>query len=131
MQFCNKSDNCCKKSFTRSDHIAGQKGTCFNSIDTSLQAKDDNRPKRPNVTVKFPPLSLTVIVFTPVARAFFVRMARTDVFGEEGSFLTIRTMLAVIVVFEGKSELPLYLIEELGRSLIFRSLYLMALGIKS
>ncbi|GBO10891.1 hypothetical protein AVEN_251314-1 [Araneus ventricosus] len=32
----------------------------FNSIDTgpshtSLQAKDDSRPKRPNVTLKFPP----------------------------------------------------------------------------
>ncbi|GBM54558.1 hypothetical protein AVEN_184259-1 [Araneus ventricosus] len=89
---------------------------CINSIDTgpshtSLKAKDDSRP---NVTLKFPPpLSLSVIDFTPAARAFFVRVARLDVFGEEGSFLTIRTMPAVIVVFEGESEFPLSLIEEL------------------
>ncbi|GBM99834.1 hypothetical protein AVEN_224444-1 [Araneus ventricosus] len=59
------------------------------------------------------PLSLSVIDFTPA-----------DVFGEEGSFLTIRKMPAVIVVFERESELPLSLIEELGRSRILRSLYL-------
>ncbi|GBO35965.1 hypothetical protein AVEN_158836-1 [Araneus ventricosus] len=102
--------------------------TSSNSIDmgpshTPLQAKDDNRPKRPNVTLKFPPLSLSVIDFTPAGRAFFVRVARPDVFGEEGSFLTIWTAPAVIVVFEGKSEFPSSLIEELGRSRILRSLY--------
>ncbi|GBN24380.1 hypothetical protein AVEN_92998-1 [Araneus ventricosus] len=93
----------------------------FNSIDTgtshtSFQTKDDSRP---SVTLKFPPLSLSVIDFTPAVRVFFVRVARPDVFGEEGSFLTIRTMAAVIVIFEAESELPLSLIEELGRSRIF------------
>ncbi|GBM48273.1 hypothetical protein AVEN_98023-1 [Araneus ventricosus] len=76
----------------------------------------------PNVTPKFPPLSLSVIDFTPAARAFFVRVARPDVFGEEGSFLTIRTTPAVIVVLEGESEFPLSLIEDLGRPRILRSL---------
>ncbi|GBL81013.1 hypothetical protein AVEN_83100-1 [Araneus ventricosus] len=84
---------------------------------SSLQAKDDSRPKRTN------PLSLSVIDFTSAARAFFVIVARPDVFGEEGSFLTIRTMPAVIAVFEGESEFPLSLIEEVGRSRILRSLY--------
>ncbi|GBN54956.1 hypothetical protein AVEN_80117-1 [Araneus ventricosus] len=100
-------------------------GFSVNSIDTglshtSLQAKDDSRP---NVTLKFPPLSLSVIDFTPAARAFFFGVARPDVFGEEGSFLTIRTMPAVIVVFERESEFSLSLIEELGRSHILRSFY--------
>ncbi|GBN26355.1 hypothetical protein AVEN_272408-1 [Araneus ventricosus] len=86
----------------------------INSIDTgpyhtSLQAKADSRPKRPNVTVKFPPLSLSVIDFTPAERAFFVRVARPDEFGEERRFLTIRTMPAVIVVFEGEIHLFSYL----------------------
>ncbi|GBL84605.1 hypothetical protein AVEN_191070-1 [Araneus ventricosus] len=71
----------------------------------------------------FHPLSLSVIDFTPAARVFFVRVAPPDVFGEEGSFPTIRTMPAVIVVFEGGSEFPLSLMEELGRSRILRSLY--------
>ncbi|GBL68387.1 hypothetical protein AVEN_176699-1, partial [Araneus ventricosus] len=98
----------------------------FNSIDTgpshtSLQAEDDSRP---NATLKFPPpLLLSVIDFTPAARAFFVRVALPDVFGEEGSFLTIRTMPAVIVVFEGESEFPSSLIEEIGCSRISRALY--------
>ncbi|GBN92246.1 hypothetical protein AVEN_86188-1 [Araneus ventricosus] len=97
----------------------------FNSIDTgpshtSLQAKDDSRP---NVTLKFPPLLLSVMDFTPSESVFFVRVARPDEFGEEGSFLRIRTMPAVIVVFEGEREFPLSLIEELGRSRILRSLY--------
>ncbi|GBN80821.1 hypothetical protein AVEN_146482-1 [Araneus ventricosus] len=86
-----------------------------NSIDmgpshTSLQAKDDSRP---NVTLKCP----------PAVHAFFFRVTRLYVFGEEGSFLTIRTLPAVIVVFEGESEFPLSLVEELGRSSILRSLY--------
>ncbi|GBM49550.1 hypothetical protein AVEN_1883-1 [Araneus ventricosus] len=89
----------------------------------SLQAKDDSRPKHPNVTLKFPPLSLSVIDFTPAARAFVVRVAHPDVFGEEGSFLTIPTMPAGIVVFEWESEFPLSSIEELGRPRILRSLY--------
>ncbi|GBN16108.1 hypothetical protein AVEN_177200-1 [Araneus ventricosus] len=90
---------------------------------TSLQAKDGSRPKRPNVTLKFPPLSSSVIDFTTAARTFFVRVASPDVFGEEGSFLTIRTMPAVIAVFERESKFPLSLIEELERSRILRSLY--------
>ncbi|GBN53870.1 hypothetical protein AVEN_120393-1 [Araneus ventricosus] len=73
-------------------------------------------------------LSLSVIVFTPAARGFFVRVTRPDVFGEEGSFLTIRTMPAVIVVSEGKSEFPLFLIEVLGRSRNLRSLHFNGLG---
>ncbi|GBN18342.1 hypothetical protein AVEN_125162-1 [Araneus ventricosus] len=98
----------------------------LNSFDTgpshtSLQARDDSRPKRPNVTLH--PFSLSVIDFTPTDRAFFVRVAHPDVLGEEGSFLTIRLMPAVIVVFEGESEFSLSLIEELGRSRILRSLY--------
>ncbi|GBM45447.1 hypothetical protein AVEN_233344-1 [Araneus ventricosus] len=64
-----------------------------------------------------------MIDFTPAARAFFFRVARPDVFGEEGSFLTIRTMPAVIVVFEGEGEFALSLIEVLGRSRILRPLY--------
>ncbi|GBN52817.1 hypothetical protein AVEN_224889-1 [Araneus ventricosus] len=68
-----------------------------------------------------------MIDFTPAARDFFVRMARPDVFGEEESFFTIRTMPAVIVVFEGESEFPLSLIEEFGRFRILRSLYFSAL----
>ncbi|GBM37949.1 hypothetical protein AVEN_46253-1 [Araneus ventricosus] len=50
-------------------------------------------------------------------------MARPDVVGEEGSFLTIRTMPVVTVAFEGESEFSLSLIEELGRFRILRSLY--------
>ncbi|GBN38427.1 hypothetical protein AVEN_248240-1 [Araneus ventricosus] len=100
-------------------------GLSVNSIDTglshtSLQAKDDSRP---NVTLNFPPLSLSVIEFTPAARAFFFGVARPDVFGEEGSFLTIRTIPTVIVVFEGGSEFSLSLIEKLGRPRILMSLY--------
>ncbi|GBO30042.1 hypothetical protein AVEN_231469-1 [Araneus ventricosus] len=70
----------------------------------------------------FFPLSLSVIDFPPAERAFFVRVARPDVFGEKGSFLSIRTMPAVIVAFGGRSEVPLSLIEDLGRSRILRSL---------
>ncbi|GBM14036.1 hypothetical protein AVEN_209932-1 [Araneus ventricosus] len=93
--------------------------TFINSIDTgpsntSLQAKDDSRPKRPNGEIDF----------APTASAFFIRVARPDVFGEEASFLTIRTMPAVILVFEGECQFPLSLIEELGRSRILRTLYL-------
>ncbi|GBN18195.1 hypothetical protein AVEN_10011-1 [Araneus ventricosus] len=80
---------------------------------TSLQAKDDSRPKRLNVSLKCLP---------PFVK-FSLRVARPDVFGEEVSFLTIRTMPAVIVVFERENEFPLSLIEELGRSRILRSLY--------
>ncbi|GBM10486.1 hypothetical protein AVEN_216423-1 [Araneus ventricosus] len=97
----------------------------FNSIDTgpshtSLQAKDDSRPKRPEEChSEIPiPLSLSVIDLTSTARAILVRVYRPDVFGEEGSFLTIRTMPAAILVLEGESEFSLSLIEELGRSLI-------------
>ncbi|GBO27766.1 hypothetical protein AVEN_81396-1 [Araneus ventricosus] len=71
----------------------------------------------------FHPLSLSVIDFTPAARALFVRVACPDVLGEEGNYLTIRIMPAVIVVFEGESEFPLSSKEELGRSRIFRYLY--------
>ncbi|GBN40994.1 hypothetical protein AVEN_149380-1 [Araneus ventricosus] len=71
----------------------------------------------------FHPLSLSVINFTPAVRAFCVRVAHPDVFGEEESFLTIQTMPAVIVVFEGESEFPLSSIEELGRTRILRSLF--------
>ncbi|GBN20361.1 hypothetical protein AVEN_92707-1, partial [Araneus ventricosus] len=94
----------------------------FNSIDTgpSLQAKDD---RSLNVTLKFPPLSLSVLDFTPMVCAFFVRVARPDVLEEEGSFLAIRTVPAVIFIFEGESEIPLSLLEELGHSHIFWSLY--------
>ncbi|GBN01937.1 hypothetical protein AVEN_124660-1 [Araneus ventricosus] len=93
-----------------SNHISATRAllpannSTFNSMDTgpsntSLQAKDDSRP---NVTLKFHPFSLSVIDFTPAKRRFFVIVARPDVFGEEGSsFLTIRTMPAVIVVSEG------------------------------
>ncbi|GBM13741.1 hypothetical protein AVEN_90007-1 [Araneus ventricosus] len=91
---------------------------------TSLQAKDDSRLERPNATLKFPPPFVkSVIDFTPAARAFFVRVARRDVFGKKGSFLTIRTMPSVTVVFEGESEFPLSWIEELRRSRILRFLY--------
>ncbi|GBO20650.1 hypothetical protein AVEN_94597-1 [Araneus ventricosus] len=89
----------------------------------SLQTKDGSRPKRTNVTLKFPTPSLSVIDFTLVARAFFSRVALPDVFGEEGSFLRIRTVPAVIVIFEEGSEFPLSWKEELGRSRILSSLY--------
>ncbi|GBL78511.1 hypothetical protein AVEN_42988-1 [Araneus ventricosus] len=56
-------------------------------------------------------------------RSSFARVTHPDVFGEEGSFLTIRTMPAVIVVFEGESEFLLSLLKELGRSRILRFLY--------
>ncbi|GBN60545.1 hypothetical protein AVEN_171021-1 [Araneus ventricosus] len=59
--------------------------------------------------------------FTPSDSAFFVRVALPDAFGEEESFLRIRTM--PIVVFEGEREFPVSLIEELGLSRILRSLY--------
>ncbi|GBN59499.1 hypothetical protein AVEN_106545-1 [Araneus ventricosus] len=51
-------------------------------------------------------------------------------FGEEGSFLTIPTMPAVVVVFEGESEFSLSLIEELGRSRILWSLYFNGFGFR-
>ncbi|GBN31672.1 hypothetical protein AVEN_155371-1 [Araneus ventricosus] len=68
-------------------------------------------------------LELSVIDFTPAARAFFVIVACPDVFGEKGIFLRIRTVPAVIVVFEEESEFPLSLIEELGCYRILRSFY--------
>ncbi|GBL88371.1 hypothetical protein AVEN_103029-1 [Araneus ventricosus] len=71
-----------------------------------------------------------MIDFTPAEGAVFVREARPDVFGEEGSFLTIRTMPAVIVVFEGESEFPSFFIEDLGRSRILRSRYFNGLRIQ-
>ncbi|GBM95268.1 hypothetical protein AVEN_143142-1 [Araneus ventricosus] len=72
---------------------------------------------------KFHPLSLSVIDFTPAARAFFLRVAHPDVFGEERSFHRIRTVPVVIVAFEMESECPLFSIEQLGRFRILRSLY--------
>ncbi|GBN55364.1 hypothetical protein AVEN_210922-1 [Araneus ventricosus] len=64
-----------------------------------------------------------MIDFTPARRASFNRVSRPDVFGEEGGFLSIQTMTAVIAVFQRESEFPLSLIEELGRSRLLRSLY--------
>ncbi|GBL98381.1 hypothetical protein AVEN_187720-1 [Araneus ventricosus] len=69
----------------------------------------------------FHPLSLSVIDFIPEVRFFFFRVARPDVFGEEGEFSY--NSEAAIVVFEVESEFPLSLIEEIGRSRILRSLY--------
>ncbi|GBM69626.1 hypothetical protein AVEN_151304-1 [Araneus ventricosus] len=48
----------------------------------------------------FQPLSLSVIDFSPDARIFFVRVARPDGLGEKEGFLRIRSVPAVIVVFE-------------------------------
>ncbi|GBM72645.1 hypothetical protein AVEN_117431-1 [Araneus ventricosus] len=75
----------------------------FNSIDKgssqpSLQAKDGGGPKHPNITVKFPPLSLSVIYFTTAAHAFFVRVARHKGLGNRG-FLRIRRVPAFIAIF--------------------------------
>ncbi|GBN99753.1 hypothetical protein AVEN_29397-1 [Araneus ventricosus] len=72
---------------------------------------------------KFQPLSLSVIDFSPAARAFFVRVVRPDGLGEKGDFLRIRTVPAVIEVSKGGGEFPLPFKEELGRSRILRSLY--------
>ncbi|GBL95080.1 hypothetical protein AVEN_188822-1 [Araneus ventricosus] len=70
----------------------------------------------------FHSLSLSVIDFTPATRAFFARVDCPDVFGEKGLFLRIRTVLAVIVGFEARSEFSLSLIEELEGSRILMSL---------
>ncbi|GBN88456.1 hypothetical protein AVEN_254537-1 [Araneus ventricosus] len=80
---------------------------CFNSINTetsqtSLQANDDGRP---NIAAKFQPLSLSEIDFSPAARTFFVRFARPYGLGEKEGFLRIKTVPAVIVVFEDAREI--------------------------
>ncbi|GBN14145.1 hypothetical protein AVEN_222020-1 [Araneus ventricosus] len=62
---------------------------------------------------RFHHLLLSVIDFSPSARAFFVRMG----------FLRIWTVPAVSVVLRRIGEFPLSLKEELGRSRILRSLY--------
>ncbi|GBN59691.1 hypothetical protein AVEN_26110-1 [Araneus ventricosus] len=100
----------------------------FNSFDTgtsqtSLQAKDDRRPERPNIAAKIPPLSLTVIDFSPTERAFFVRVARPDGLGEKEGFIRIRTVPAVLWFLRMVGEFPSSLKEELGRSRILRFLY--------
>ncbi|GBO01188.1 hypothetical protein AVEN_10593-1, partial [Araneus ventricosus] len=69
-------------------------------------------------------LSLSVIDFSPAARAFFVRVAHPNGMGEKGWFLGIRTVSGVIVVFEAGGEFFLSLKEELRRSRILRFLYL-------
>ncbi|GBN55083.1 hypothetical protein AVEN_207375-1 [Araneus ventricosus] len=71
----------------------------------------------------FHPLSLSEIDFTPAEHAFFLRVSRPNLFGEEGCFLKIRTMPAVIAVSEEESEFSLSLIDELGRTRILMSLY--------
>ncbi|GBM16539.1 hypothetical protein AVEN_148917-1 [Araneus ventricosus] len=71
----------------------------------------------------FHPLSLNVLGSIPVARAFFVRVARTDGFGEKGGGLRILTTPAVILVFDGEVNFPSSLKGELGRSRILRSFY--------
>ncbi|GBM22009.1 hypothetical protein AVEN_242683-1 [Araneus ventricosus] len=63
----------------------------FNSIDTgpshtSLQAKDDSRPKHPNVTLKFPPLSLSAIDFHTSGACFLQWIAQVCL-GKRGVFL--------------------------------------------
>ncbi|GBM50718.1 hypothetical protein AVEN_111027-1 [Araneus ventricosus] len=72
---------------------------------------------------KFHPLSFSVIDFSPATRAFFFKVVCLDGLGKKRDFLRIRTVPAVIVVFERGGEFPLSLKEVLGRSRILRSLY--------
>ncbi|GBO02809.1 hypothetical protein AVEN_92970-1 [Araneus ventricosus] len=76
------------------------------------------------------PLSLSVIDFSFAAHTFFVKMARSAGLGEKEGFLRIRTVPAVVVVFEEGGEFPLSLKEELGHSRILRSSIPMVLGIR-
>ncbi|GBN52033.1 hypothetical protein AVEN_83758-1 [Araneus ventricosus] len=48
----------------------------------------------------FHPLSLSAIGFSPAEHSFFIRVARPDGLEEKEGFLGIRTVPAVIVVFE-------------------------------
>ncbi|GBN59386.1 hypothetical protein AVEN_184174-1, partial [Araneus ventricosus] len=89
----------------------------FNSIDTgsfqpSLQAKDGGRP---NITVKFPPLSISMIGFAPAVRAFFLRVALPEGFGEQGRmFLEFGECQLSLRFLRGEVNLP-YLKEKLRR----------------
>ncbi|GBM80197.1 hypothetical protein AVEN_141660-1 [Araneus ventricosus] len=84
----------------------------INSIDTgtsqrSLQAKE----MAIRISLRsFHPLSLSVIDFSPTAHAFFLRVDHPDGLKAKKGFLRIRTVPAVIVVFE----------EGRGISLIFK-----------
>ncbi|GBM93539.1 hypothetical protein AVEN_41609-1 [Araneus ventricosus] len=96
-----------------------------NSLTLLIRERPKRLSKQKTIAValrKFHPLSLSVIDFSPAARAFFVRVVRPDGLGEKGNFLRIRTVPAVIVVFD-EGEFLLSLKEELGRSRILRSLY--------
>ncbi|GBM10928.1 hypothetical protein AVEN_51468-1 [Araneus ventricosus] len=95
----------------------GKKWTTHDSNDVGtskslFKTKDCGRPKHPNITMKFPPLSLRMI--DTAAPAFFVRGACPDEFRERG-VLIIQTVPGVIAVFEGEVK------EEDGRILKFLS----------
>ncbi|GBM91502.1 hypothetical protein AVEN_99833-1 [Araneus ventricosus] len=64
------------------------------TTETSLQAKDGGRPKRPNITRKFPP------PFIKCDSAFFVREAREDGMGKGG--LIFRTVLLPLWFLRGE-----------------------------
>ncbi|GBN86850.1 hypothetical protein AVEN_127701-1 [Araneus ventricosus] len=105
----------------------------LNSVDTgtsqtSLQAKDGDRPEVLIQLRHLHTLSLSVIDFIPADSAFFFRVARPDGFGEKECFIRIRTVPAFIVVSEGESEFLSSLKEELWRSRILRLLYSNGLG---
>ncbi|GBN30744.1 hypothetical protein AVEN_166959-1 [Araneus ventricosus] len=121
--------------FLRSQKVPGSKSdsiedppymTCC-SLTLSIRECPKRLFKQKTVTVRisrrnFHPLSLCGIDFTPAAR-FLFRVVHPTGLREKGVFLIIRTLPAVIVVFEGEGEFSFSLKEEHGRSCILRSLY--------